>query len=338
MKEEYRRKGQYQSDGKQRYSQRELEEYFGRPETEEPNRQNTARYERNGDRHSRNTGTYERNGNRHSRNTETYERNVDRHSRNTGTYGRNGDRHSRSTERYERNEYRRLRRKQQIRRRLIMAAAVAGLAVLVIFLNFAIKLVKEGDGSKITFSMSGGEWGDYQIGNPVKQVAQPLLDVQLLTVNEFSRPGTPTDGVKGVVVHYTANPGSTAKDNRDYFENLKDTQLTQASSNFIIGLDGEIIQCIPTSEIAYASNSRNNDTVSIECCHPDESGQFTEATYRSLVELVAFLCGKFNLNMDTVIRHYDVTEKICPKYFVEHEDAWEAFKADVAKYIEENGE
>ena len=140
-------------------------------------------------------------------------------------------------------------------------------------------------------------WEQYDIGDPVKQVPQPELDVQLLTVNEYSRPGIATDGVRGVVVHYTANPGS----------------------------------------IAYASNNRNNDTVSIECCHPDESGAFQEVTYQSLVELVAFLCGKFNLTMDNVIRHYDVTGKDCPKYFVEHEDAWNAFKEDVAKYIEENG-
>lgn len=152
-------------------------------------------------------------------------------------------------------------------------------------------------------------WEQYDIGDPVKQVPQPELDVQLLTVNEYSRPGIATDGVRGVVVHYTANPGSTAQNNRDYFESLKDTGENQVSSNFIIGLDGEIIQCIPTNEIAYASNNRNNDTVSIECCHPDESGAFQEVTYQSLVELVAFLCGKFNLTMDNVIRHYDVTGK-----------------------------
>ena len=166
---------------------------------------------------------------------------------------------------------------------------------------------------------------------------QPEMDVQLLDVNPYSRPGTTIDHVNGIVVHYTANPGSTAQDNRDYFNGLKDSHETSASSNFVIGLEGEIIQCIPTSEIAYASNNRNNDTVSIECCHPDESGAFQEMTYQSLVELVAFLCGKFNLTMDNVIRHYDVTGKNCPKYFVEHEDAWNAFKEDVAKYIEENG-
>ena len=166
---------------------------------------------------------------------------------------------------------------------------------------------------------------------------RPDIDVQLLTVNPYSRPGTETNKITGIVVHYTANPGSTAMDNRNYFEGLKDSHETKASSNFVIGLDGEIVQCVPTWEVAYASNSRNIDTVSIECCHPDESGAFQEMTYQSLVELVAFLCGKFNLTMDNVIRHYDVTGKDCPKYFVEHEDAWNAFKEDVAKYIEENG-
>ena len=49
---------------------------------------------------------------------------------------------------------------------------------------------------------------------------------------------------------------------------------------------------------------------------------FTDATYRSLVQLTAWLCAKYDLTADQVIRHYDVTGKICPKYFVEDEDAW----------------
>ena len=177
-------------------------------------------------------------------------------------------------------------------------------------------------------------WEQYDIGDPVKQVPQPELDVQLLTVNEYSRPGIATDGVRGVVVHYTANPGSTSQNNRDYFESLKDTGENQVSSNFIIGLDGEIIQCIPTNEIAYASNNRNNDTVSIECCHPDENGKFTDATYCSLVQLTAWLCAKYDLTADQVIRHYDVTGKICPKYFVEDEDAWVEFRRNEQDALE----
>lgn len=163
--------------------------------------------------------------------------------------------------------------------------------------------------------------------------SEPDIDVQLLDVNPYSRPGIESNGITGIVIHYTANPGSTAQENRDYFNRLQYSQETSASSNFIVGLAGEIIQCVPTWEVAYASNDRNYDTVSIEVCHPDETGKFTNKTYRSLVQLTAWLCVKFDLTEDDVIRHYDVTGKNCPKYFVEHEDAWADFKANVGLAI-----
>ena len=168
-------------------------------------------------------------------------------------------------------------------------------------------------------------------------VSRPEIDVQLLDINEYSRPGIESDGITGIVIHYTANPGSTAQENRDYFEGLKDSHETSASSNFVVGLEGEIIQCVPTWEVAYASNERNKDTISIECCHPDETGKFTEETYQSMVQLTAWFCRKYSLTADTVIRHYDVTGKNCPKYFVENEEAWANFKEDVANALAKGG-
>ena len=162
----------------------------------------------------------------------------------------------------------------------------------------------------------------------------PPLDVQLLTVNDYSRPAIPLEQINGIAVHYTANPGATAQQNRDYFENLKDSQQTQVSSHFVIGLEGEIIQCIPSSEMSYATNERNVDTLSIECCHPDETGKLKKATYNSLVDLTAWLCSRFILSTDDIIRHYDVTGKNCPKYFVENPEKWEQFKEDVHKKME----
>ncbi|SHK58837.1 peptidoglycan recognition protein family protein [Hespellia stercorisuis] len=168
----------------------------------------------------------------------------------------------------------------------------------------------------------------------VIDASKPDIDVQLLTVNDYSRPGIETDRIRGIVVHYTANPGATAQNNRDYFEGLKDTHETSVSSNFVVGLDGEIIQCVPTWEVAYASNDRNHDTVSIECCHPDETGEFSTATYNSLVQLTAWLCMKFGLDQNDVIRHYDVTGKNCPKYYVENEKEWIQFKEYVKAAME----
>ena len=163
---------------------------------------------------------------------------------------------------------------------------------------------------------------------------RPELDVELLTVNPYSRPGTALEKVNGIVIHYTANPGATAIANRKYFENLKDTHTTKASSHFVVGLEGEIVQCIPTAEIAYASNDRNSDTISIECCYKNEDGSFEQATYDSVIKLTAWLCAKFGLTSEDVIRHYDVTGKLCPLYYVEHEDAWAQFKKDVDTYLQ----
>lgn len=225
-------------------------------------------------------------------------------------------------------EWRR-RRRRRIRRRRIIRFGICLTVPLVIV---AILLA----GRRVWLNREDAEVP--VMAYDVKYVAEaPDYVVELLDVNEYSRPGTPLPEVKGIVVHYTANPGTSAENNRNYFQGLKDSGETYASSHFVIGMEGEIIQCIPCNEIAYTSNERNEDTVSIECCIPDETGKFTDATYQSLIRLVTWLMGRYDLTTDDVIRHYDVNGKNCPKYFVEHEDAWLAFKADLIDYIDANG-
>ena len=151
------------------------------------------------------------------------------------------------------------------------------------------------------------------------------IDQQIIKVDGDSRRGVYLEGVRDIVIHYVGNPGSTAQQNRDYYANSS----SEVSSHFVIGLKGEIIQCIPLHEKSSASNHRNKDTISIEVCHPDESGKFTDETYDSLVKLTVWLCEVCGLDSNDVIRHYDITGKQCPLYFVTHEDAWEQFKKDV---------
>lgn len=156
----------------------------------------------------------------------------------------------------------------------------------------------------------------------------------LLTINEYSRPGTELKEVKGVVIHYVGNPATTAENNRNYFESLKDTHERSASSHYIVGLEGEIIQCVPLDEISYASNSRNKDTIAIECCHPDTTGKFNSKTYESLVKLTAALCKTYGLNPTTdILRHYDITGKMCPVYYVENEEEWRYFITQVVSQM-----
>ena len=151
------------------------------------------------------------------------------------------------------------------------------------------------------------------------------IDQQIIKVDGDSRRGVYLEGIRDIVIHYVGNPGSTAQQNRDYYAN----PASDVSSHFVIGLKGEIIQCIPLHEKSSASNHRNKDTISIEVCHPDESGKFTDASYQSLVKLTVWLCEICDLDSGDVIRHYDITGKQCPLYFVTHEDAWNQFKYDV---------
>lgn len=166
---------------------------------------------------------------------------------------------------------------------------------------------------------------------------QPELTVDFIPQNPYSRPGEELPEVSNVFVHYTANPGTDAMQNRSYFANLAQTQETSASAHFVIGYEGEIVQCIPLEEIAYAVKGRNYDSVSIECCYLEESGKFTQATYDSLIRLTAWLLGTYELDETAVKRHYDEGGKNCPKYYVEHEEAWNTLVKDIGQYIEENG-
>lgn len=174
--------------------------------------------------------------------------------------------------------------------------------------------------------------GDTRSKNP--KVKQPpdnpeWITQALLPVNDYSRPGTPLDAINGIVIHYVGNPGTTAEQNHSYFAGLARSGETYASSHFLVGLDGEILQNVPLDEVAYCSSQRNSDTLSIECCHPDEAGEFTQETYDALVRLTAWLMDYYGLDTSQVIRHYDVTGKECPRYYVQHPEAWEAFLSDL---------
>lgn len=214
--------------------------------------------------------------------------------------------------------YREKRTTPRVELHIILLGAVLALLTAAVLVTAALRLL-------------GG--GRAPSPEEVEEIVPDYVTRDLLTVNPWSRPGEALEQVNGVVLHYVGNPSTSAQANRNYFESLSSGELeTYASSHFIVGLEGEVVQCVPLSEIAYASNSRNNDTISIEVCHPDETGQYAPETYDRVVELTAWLCRQFRLDpAEDVIRHYDVTGKLCPLYYVEHPDAWEALLADVAE-------
>lgn len=177
------------------------------------------------------------------------------------------------------------------------------------------------------------------------------IEQQFLTINEYSRPGIKLKAMKGIVIHWVANPNSSAIANRNFFESRKNGGKGYGSAHYIIGLEGEVIQCIPISEMSYHVGAKqykpevisklgtysNSCTLGIECTHIDWNGKMRPSTYNSLLKLCADLCTVYKLDpMNDLYLHYDITGKDCHKWFVENPDEWMNFKETVIKSIKTN--
>ena len=208
-------------------------------------------------------------------------------------------------------ERRRRRKRKLILKRVICFLLLLGLAAGAVFGIKIYKSAKEPPSAKL---------------EKVRAIEIPdWIDEQIIHLHTTARTGTELDGVKNIVIHYVGNPNTTAQNNRDYF----DKDSTEVSSHFVVGLEGEIIQCVPLWEKSAASNWRNSDTISIEVCHPDDTGKFNDTTYDAVIKLTSWLLKELGLDESAVIRHYDITEKLCPLYYVENGDAWEQLKKDI---------
>lgn len=174
----------------------------------------------------------------------------------------------------------------------------------------------------------------------------------LIPENCFSRPGKKLDKVLAIVVHYLGNPGQGPRGARDYWACLagQDDADTipdiSASAHFVVGFDGEILRAIPEDEKAYHCgaagytrlamslfgdycrpvSSPNRVTIGVELCHPGADGKPLPETESAAIELVRELCATHGLDPRfSVLRHFDVTGKDCPRWYVAHPEAWRRF-------------
>lgn len=137
---------------------------------------------------------------------------------------------------------------------------------------------------------------------------------------------------KYIVLHYVGAEGG-AEANCKYFERF----YRGASAHYFVGHAGEVWQCVEDSNIAWHCGAvkykhkecRNTNSIGIEmCCRKGANGwYFEQATITAAIGLVKELMRKYNIPVENVIRHYDVTGKICPQPYVANNAAWESFKA-----------
>jgi N-acetylmuramoyl-L-alanine amidase len=169
-----------------------------------------------------------------------------------------------------------------------------------------------------------------------------VIQDKLLTPGvEHGRSGRKLNAA-GVLVHYVGNPGSSALANRNYFESGANGLHT--SAHYIVGLKGEILRCVPEDEQAahagksYApkydviAKTNNSKYLGIETCHPGADGKFSDITMASLLWLLADICKRHKFDpLKDVLRHYDVTGKKCPLYYVNNPPDWDKLRTSIEK-------
>lgn len=137
--------------------------------------------------------------------------------------------------------------------------------------------------------------------------------------------------IKYIVVHYTGNNGDTALANTNYFKSYRG-----ASAHYFVD-ENSVYQSIEDKDIAwhcgaksYAhSDCRNHNSIGVELCsYINNKGKydFKPKTVANAVWLIKVLMEKYNVSIERVIRHYDVTHKNCPEPYVRDSKAWTVFR------------
>jgi N-acetylmuramoyl-L-alanine amidase len=149
------------------------------------------------------------------------------------------------------------------------------------------------------------------------------------------------DRIKYIVIHYVGALGG-AEANCKYYA----SQYIGASAHYYVGFGGEVWQSVEEKDIAWHCGAksyihpecRNQNSIGIEMCVRNSSGNladtsrdwyFEDATVKAAIELTKELMEKYNIPVDRVIRHHDVTGKICPNPYVWNhtQHTWNSFKS-----------
>lgn len=138
--------------------------------------------------------------------------------------------------------------------------------------------------------------------------------------------------IRYIVVHYTANKGDTAKNNADYFARA----TTKTSAHYFVD-EKEVWQSVREKDTAYHCGAdtykhpfcRNGNSIGVEMCLLDKSGNIRPGTIDTALSVVRQLMAAYDIPIERVLRHYDVTGKNCPRPMVENPQLWEDFKKEL---------
>ena len=145
--------------------------------------------------------------------------------------------------------------------------------------------------------------------------------------------------VEYIVIHYTAGKGDSAQANGKYFAR----EVVGASAHWFID-EHDTVLSVPEQFVAWHCGGaaykhpkcRNSNSIGVELCSEmgaDGTYYFTEATLENAKMKVQQLMEQYHVPVENVLRHYDVTGKLCPAPFIGvGADAWNEFKGGLTMY------
>lgn len=147
-----------------------------------------------------------------------------------------------------------------------------------------------------------------------------------------------TSNIRYIVIHYTGNDGDTDEGNSIYFLN----NVLKTSAHYFVDSDS-VTQTVPDNYIAYHCGAkaykhkecRNSNSIAIELCDDVKNGVIypSEKTIQNALELTNTLMKKYNIPKENIIRHYDVTGKKCPVYWVNNTKWYNEFWCKCGKGV-----
>jgi N-acetylmuramoyl-L-alanine amidase len=177
-----------------------------------------------------------------------------------------------------------------------------------------------------------------------------FYNIDLVQVNKYSRPATKLVGIRGIVIHWTANAGASDTAHKTFFDGADGGGGRYAGAHFFVDRDSATL-IIPLDEVAYHANEfscripslkattsyykkgdANLTTIGIEMC-VEKDGTIHPETVKRTAQLVAHLCTFFKLGTNDLYRHYDITGKNCPAPWVKEPVLFKNFKDEVYKIM-----
>lgn len=180
------------------------------------------------------------------------------------------------------------------------------------------------------------QWGHFYFGKKgnIMNIIETYVNNN---TNNYIVANRGKNDIKWIVIHYTANPSSTAAANAEYY---RSGNTGGVSAHYFVDETG-IYRGVQEKDIAghcgayvgatYLTECRNANSIGIEMCCYSASGMkasqltgyetdlyFADKTVTNTIELVKDIMTRYNIKTDYVIRHYDVHSgrKMCPRPFV----------------------